>query len=112
MRQSVDALSPPQPATGDCFSAAGKFIAQDHVVRFPKDFRLVHAKLARLRQDVTANHAWVEEGDQVHEVSNGRHLIVPKQVYYRDVGVVDVRTFAPLEAIRLMISHGHWGPWD
>jgi hypothetical protein len=113
MTDDVPAEGLPEPGPlGDCFSAAGKFISRWNVLQYPKDYWLVHGKLSRLRQDVTSNHAWAEEGDFVHEVSNGRADHVQKDVYYKAMGVTSVRKYKPEEAIGLMIRHGHWGPWE
>lgn len=97
---------------GDCFEAAAKFVQQPSVVDYPDDYRLVHGNIAALRQDEAVNHAWVEEGDIVHDVSNGDHVVFSKQAYYERQRVTNVRTYTVEEALRLCIQHGHWGPWD
>ena len=105
------ASNSPTP-TGDCIEAAGKFITGSDVVAYPDDYRLVHGNVQRLRQDVAVNHAWVEEGEVVHEVSNGRQLAFLKEAYYRSHGVKNVRRYTPGEALVLCLDRGHWGPWD
>lgn len=108
-------MLPPMPIQvplGDCYLAAGKFIGREAVLAFSKDYRLVHGNLARLRQDVRSNHAWVEEADLVHEVSNGQHKVFSRAAYYQVNGVTCIHRYMPEEALRLMIRHGHWGPWE
>lgn len=100
------------PASGDCFTAAGRFISRPAVVQYPNDYRLVHGRLAGLRQDVAFNHAWVEEGEMVHDVSNGGHVVATARGYYAAQQVQAVRKYTPAEALREMVASGHWGPWD
>lgn len=107
-------IDPDEKSTpyGDCFEAAAKFIQQPGVVDWPDDYRLVHGNVARLRQDEAVNHAWVEEGDIVHEVSGGRNLVFSKDEYYKRHQITNVRTYTVLEALEFAVEHGHWGPWD
>lgn len=99
--------------TGDCFEAAGQFVRDREVFDYPDDYRLVHGNVAKLRQNETVNHAWVEEEDEiVHDVSNGRCNVYLKKLYYEKHQITNVRKYTPEEALCLMIRHGHWGPWD
>lgn len=100
------------PALGDCFEAAAAFVTRDEVLKYPDDYRLVHGNAATLRQDEAVNHAWVEEGEVVHEVSNGRASVYAKEAYYARFGITTVRRYTPEQALRLMIRNGHSGPWD
>jgi hypothetical protein len=102
----------PTPAGGDCFAAAAKFIRDQSVSEYARDYRLIHGNLAQLRQDAPVNHAWVELHDVVFEVSNGQNHVFPRDKYYESNGVTTVREYTSDEAIVLMIQHGHWGPWD
>ena len=98
--------------TGDCFEAAGKFISHPAVVDYPDDYLLVHGNIAKLRQDEPVNHAWIEEGDFVHEVSGGRREVFSKKSYYEHLGITNVRTYTVEQALLLLVREGHWGPWD
>ena len=98
--------------TGDCFEAAMKFVSQPEVVDYPDDYRLVHGNVAKLRQNEAVNHAWVEEDEVVHEVSNGRDEVYLKKAYYEKHQITDARTYTVEEALFLLVRHGHWGPWD
>jgi hypothetical protein len=101
----------PMP-TGDCFEAAGKFVSAPEVVSYPDDYRLVHGNVAKLRQNETVNHAWVEEDEIVHEVSNGRNDVYSKKQYYEKHQITNIRTYTVEQALLLLVRHGHWGPWD
>lgn len=98
--------------TGDCFEAAGRCISQPSIVDYPDDYRLVHGNIAKLSQGEAVNHAWIEERDLVHEVSNGRNEVFSKEAYYKRHGITNVRIYTPEEALVQMARHGHWGPWD
>lgn len=100
------------PSRGDCFQAALKFVQQPGIWDYPEDYRVVHGNAATLRQDETINHAWVEEKDIVHEVSNGQHQIFSKSDYYKHFVITNVRRYTVDEAVSLCIRQGHWGPWD
>lgn len=107
----MDSDHTPVPS-GDCFEAALKFLQQPGVTKWPDDYRLVHGNTAALRQDEAVNHAWVEEGDIVHEVSGGRDLVYSKVAYYKKHQITNVRRYTVLEALELAVKNGHWGPWD
>ncbi len=97
---------------GNCFEAAVKFVQDATVLEWPDDYRVVHGNVAALRQDEAVNHAWVEEGDVVHELSNGRNLAFFRHAYYERHQVTNIRKYTVSEALRLCVEHGHSGPWD
>jgi len=97
--------------TGDCFEAAAKFVTRQVVLDYPDDYRLVHGNVAKLRQDEPVNHAWVEERDLVHELSNGRHNVYSREAYYDRRGITNTRRYTPEEALTLICRHRNWGPW-
>lgn len=97
---------------GDCFEAAAAFVTQEEILTYPDDYKLVHGNVATLRQDEPVNHAWVEEGETVHEVSNGRTNVFWKDDFYARFGITTVRKYTPKQALLLMVRTGHSGPWD
>ena len=105
-------VSTPDDPRGDCFKAAF-----DHLVDIGaadldgEKFILVHGNLAHLPQDTEVNHAWVEEGDTVHEVSNGLNKRIPKDKYYADFQVKNIRRYTLIEAFKLN-GGVHYGPWN
>lgn len=97
--------------TGDCYEAAFKFVTargQDA----PGRYTLVHGNIRNLRQDHSVNHAWVEEGDIVHEVSKGCQLQFMKTEYYERHSVKNVRQYSYEEALIASLRTRHYGPWD
>lgn len=108
------------PARGDCFEAAGKYILankeeQPHLV-------LVHAEVTGQGPiaGIRYAHAWVEDGDLVIDVSNGRDIRMPTIVYYALGNVHGHRPpwepnwhkYTVMEAVKNVVKHRHWGPWD
>ena len=98
-------------STGDCYELAYKFIVA-HGEDLAGRYKLVHGNVAKLSQDHPANHAWVEEGDIVLEVSKGRNFRIPKNVYYERHGITTIRQYNYEEALILAVRSGHYGPWD
>ena len=97
--------------TGDCFEAAYMFVTS-RSQGAPGRYTLVHGNVATLSQRDSVNHAWVEEGDIVHEVSKGRHLQFLKTRYYELYGVKNVRQYSYEEALNVALRTLHYGPWD
>lgn len=96
---------------GDCFAAALSYLfAQAGDDLKGQRFVLVHGNLPYLPQDEEVNHAWVEEGDSVHEVANGCNERVPKDVYYAQHRVGKTRRYTAWEATIRAVKHS--GPWD
>lgn len=107
--------------TGDCYEAAAKYIV-DKVLAFwakdPKpDLLLVHGEVAGQGplEGRRLGHAWVEEGDMVIDVSNGRDIWMPKELYY-SIGRIDeinnLHVYTPEEARKKILQSKTWGPWD
>ena len=66
----------------------------------------------RRGDDVSVNHAWIEEIDFVYEFSEGRKILFSKDDYYKKNKIINVRTYTAQEAITLIGEYGHWGPWN
>lgn len=101
---------------GDCYEANGQFFMDKAV--FPgKDpnMRLVHGEVTGQGplEGVKYGHAWVEDGNTVIDVSNGRNVRMPKDAYYRLGRIEDnVHHYTAQEFRRKVTQYGHWGPWD
>jgi hypothetical protein len=119
-------------ARGDCYEAAANYVLNNSGVAplllspgvTPNPgLILVHGEVTGqgVIEGVKYGHAWVEDGDMVIDVSNGRNLRLPKDAYYA-LGRVNhdgVSTFKPnlhrytaAEVRRNLVKHGVWGPWD
>jgi hypothetical protein len=93
-----------------------RWVTREAILKWPKDYRLVHGNINRLRQDIPVNHAWIEEthptGALVHDYSSGGNLCCDRNAYYEALGVKNVRRYEPEQALILFFKHGHYGPWD
>ena len=115
---------------GNCYEAAGRFLMNNCTGQSNCEYTLVHAEVIGQGQlnGVPYGHAWVEDSQgRVHDYSNGRNLIMPKEVYYllgnvenRVVWTDDGRKerepkiykYTWQEASQMMLDMEHWGPWE
>lgn len=108
-------------ALGDCYEAAGRYIMDNGLLGPKKDLILVHGEVEQQGHPfLRYGHAWVEDGDTVIDVSNGRDIQMPKVIYYT-LGRVypdkppfepNIHTYTVKEFQRMVNEHKHWGPWD
>lgn len=97
---------------GDCFIAAFQHLLKetdDH--SSPDLFALVHGNIAHLPQEFEVNHAWVEQGDVVHEVSNGQDYRFSKDKFYSHFQITNLRRYTADDALTNNCRSGHYGPW-
>lgn len=100
-----------RPTLGDCYQAAS-----DYIIHHPNDgWTLVHG-------DVTGQgaiegqrygHAWLEKGDTVLDVSNGRNLEIPRAKYY-ELGQIDsgsVVRYDRKQTLDKLLTYETYGPW-
>ena len=78
---------------------------------------LVHAEVMGQGEieGITFGHAFVIEGGYVFDKSNGRNIVLPKELYYA-AGEIDaignIHTYDYNQLQEKIIKFGHWGPWD
>lgn len=117
---------PKENTGGNCYEVAGN-IAMDS--KMPKSLRnkstnfngtpyVVHAQVTGQGaiDNVKYGHAWVEDDVFVYDFSNGRELIIPKELYYF-IGQVEMKKPIyykyPFDvAVEKMLSSKHYGPWE
>jgi len=102
---------------GDCFEAAGRYLLEHAVFGHETNLKLVHGEVAGQGplEGTTYGHAWVEDGDMVIDVSNGRDIHMPKQLYYLIGGISEINNvhhYSPVEFKKKVAQFKHWGPWD
>ena len=111
---------------GDCMSAAANLMMQFNSSFFGKPIKsksgktflvhsLVHGQGAA--KGLRFPHAWVEDGDEVLDYSNGREIRMDKRVYYAIGGIKPNERGAYMrytyqEMKRKLVSTKHYGPWD
>jgi hypothetical protein len=108
---------------GDCYEVAGrmailglskapngeKFLGKPMVVHGEVEGQ---GKIKGLRY----GHAWVEDDVYVYDFSNGKSLMLLKEVYYY-LGKINqdkpkLYKYSFLEARKKMLETGDYGPWD
>jgi GNAT superfamily N-acetyltransferase len=108
-------------ALGDCYEAAARYLLDNVLgmgVKEPNhNLRLVHGEVAMQGPHLgkTMGHAWIEDGDNVIDQSNGRDIRLPKNVYYQLGKINELNNFhvyTPEEARSRLIDLQHYGPWD
>ena len=98
---------------GDCYAAAGRYIMDNP----DSHLQLVHGEVSGqgALEGTTFGHAWVLDGDQVIDQSNGRNLRLPKVIYYALGGIdrIDnLHVYSREQALDRMLKHKHFGPWE
>jgi hypothetical protein len=101
-------------ADGNCFEVAALIIT-DYSLRL--NLRLVHAEVSGRGplEGKTFVHAWVEDPDSglAIDQSNGLDVAIPIEFYRAGARIRgDIVSYTFKEAARLMLEHGHYGPWD
>lgn len=106
-------------ANGDCYEAAGKFIAEQLMMGRGDGYVLVHGEVRGQGplMGVNFGHAWVIDvaTDSVIDKSNGRDINMPRFIYYAIGGVEDIgnyHEYTAEEARAVMLKTGNYGPWD
>jgi len=99
---------------GDCYEAAGKYLISPGA---EKNLLLVHGEVTGQGplEGVNFGHAWLEYGDTVIDVSNGRNIRIPKSLYYMLGHIAEndnMKTYKLAEARRKILQYKNWGPWD
>ena len=64
---------------------------------------------------VQYGHAWVEDGNTVIDVSNGRDIKMPKALYYAIGGIDQIgnmKRYTAEEFRKKVMKTENWGPWD
>ena len=77
---------------------------------------LVHGEVTGQRKiaGIKFGHAWIEDGDTVIDMSQGRDIRMPKALYYALGNINPSNTFryTPEEMNKKLLEFKHWGPWD
>ena len=95
---------------GDCYAVAGRAAIED-----PQVLYVVHATVEAPGVP-RHGHAWVELADALGTVcqdrSNGNDVTLPQAVYYYFGRVEDARRYPREQALKLLVSTRHFGPWE
>lgn len=107
------------PAQGNCYEAAGKFIIDNLLAGEAERYNLVHGEVMGQGplEGVQFGHAWIVDTttDNVTDLSNGRNITLPRQIYYL-LGQIDqignYHVYTAQEAKDMMTKYRNYGPWD
>ena len=106
---------------GNCYPTAARIILAYAYSEDAQEIRLVHGTVTGQSGTALAGvrfgHAWVEElVDGVWwaiDKSNGNDVRIPAGLYYA-IGQIrpnEVVRYEPDEAIEMLATHKHYGPW-
>ena len=99
---------------GDCYEVSGKYLMDNGMYGRNPDLVLVHGIVhgqGKIK-GIPYGHAWVEDGGEVIDRSNGRDLRLPKELYYALGGISETRRYSISDMRKKVNEHEHWGPWD
>lgn len=104
--------------TGDCFSVAFNLVHDN------PSWTLCHGSVVRDEDGLHHSHAWVERDEVVEfpnygpvrmrvvvDRANGNDCELPAEFYRKLGGAYDVTEYECMEAMRLAVRSGHYGPW-
>lgn len=108
---------------GDCYEVAGRMAIlglskAPNGEKFLGNPKVVHGEVEGQGKikGIRYGHAWIEDDVYVYDFSNGRNLMLLKEVYYylgkiiQDKPKLYKYTFR--QAREKMIETGEYGPWD
>jgi hypothetical protein len=100
--------------SGDCYCAAGRYLMDNGLKN--KNLLLVHGEVTGQGKihGVQYGHAWIEDGENIIDVSQRKFLQIPKIIYY-SIGQIDeskVFKYSYKDLLKKTLQTGHWGPWE
>ena len=92
---------------GDCYEVHANAILESS----DDGLRLCHGEVWH---DSTGwhGHAWLEKGDLCIDLSNGRQILMKKDMYYKIGKIEQVTTYTREETIKKILETEHWGNWE
>lgn len=100
----------PKYRQGRCYELAYKHLERDD--RFTVgNWTLVHGEVispANLN-DQPLGHAWLQHGDRIYDIGFDREF--DSQTYFGKYKAKTIASYTRAEAFRLILAHGHYGPW-
>lgn len=99
---------------GDCFESAANYVIDNSIFKKNEKLILVHGEVAGQGEleGIRFGHAWVEKGSTVIEVANGKHLELPKVLYYALGQVSKTYKYTPERLREMLLKHETYGPWE
>lgn len=101
---------------GDCFLVSGRYISSEGITN--PNLVLVHA-IIKPRMGKMAGvsywHAWIEDGNKVIDLSEGKTGTAAefnKDFYYGVADPQQIFKYTFKEVLEKTLSEHNWGPWD
>ena len=99
---------------GDCYEANGRYFSK--LPYDDKKWKLVHGVAILQTDGKPFGHCWLEKGDKCHDFSNGKSIVLPKELYY-GLGGMPVKGYKNYKYNRKqfnekILKYETWGPWD
>lgn len=101
-------------AKGNCYEAAGKYMMDKCMFSPCDDLRLVHGECIGQGaiQGQKFGHAWVEDKNNAIDVSNNKHIVMPKEAYYAIGNIGRTVKYTYNDMKKEIKDSGHWGCWE
>jgi len=104
----------PKNRDGDCYAAAANYVIDNAILRGNKNLMLVHGDVTGQGPiaGIIYGHAWVEDGNMVIDVSNGRNIQLPKFLYYAIGRISNTVSYTAKEVQEKLLETKKYGPWQ
>ena len=98
---------------GNCYEAAMKQM-WDYYRKGIKEVKLVHGVVTGQGEldGIQFSHAWIEVNGIVLDMSNGREVVMPKNLYYKLGKIKITREYDYEDMLKMIDKYGTYGPWD
>lgn len=103
---------------GDCYEASANALLMPSFAGghdLPDGATLVHGRpTLTCPPFVEYGHAWLEFGDVVFDVANGRDVIARRELYYKagNIDPAKCHRYTKDEARKRVLDFRHYGPWE
>ena len=113
-----------ESANGDCFEIHSRFISNSIIgynrkdIKYEPGWTLVQGVVTGSPDTevdgIRFGHSWMEKDNMVWDISNGRDIKLPKDLYYKLGNIKEQECYKYDEAQTRanILKYGHWGSWE
>ena len=91
---------------GNCYEVHGRAITLDGYEGLLCHGTVFHPEIG------WHGHCWIEHEEIVHDLANGKNIVIRHEVYYAMGKAKDIKRYTANEAREMTLETGHWGPWE
>jgi len=104
---------PKENRAGNAFEAAIDYMLNASLLENRKNLVLVHGKVVGQGpiKGITYMHAWIEDGDEVIDVSDGKNIKMSKFLYYSIGNVSETHKYTVDRMKNQIMKFQTMGPW-